>query len=147
MRIEEIKKYIADDGKEFDNERECLRYEKKCAANVKNLKGMLYKYYDTDDLFDSGCDCDGYIFLKIRSRAEQEQFTKWYNAANDVGEMCDDSCDWLVGKTIMVDCYNPNDCSIDGIECVYSFETVEQNIARYAERILTVTNGNDWMVK
>lgn len=147
MKIEEIKKYIADDGKEFDNECECLRYEKKCAADVKNLKGMQYLFYTTDCLWDSGCDCDGYIFLKIGSRAEQEQFAKWYNAANDVGKVCDDSCDWLVGKTIMIDCYNPNDNSIDGVEYVYSFETVEQNIARYAERILSAVNRDDWMVK
>ena len=27
MRIEEIKKYIADDGTEFDNEKDCIKYE------------------------------------------------------------------------------------------------------------------------
>lgn len=60
MRIEKI--YIADDGKKFDNENECLLYERKekekrrneILQEIKNLDLIIWKKYHPDYEEDNG---------------------------------------------------------------------------------------------
>lgn len=148
MKIKNI--YISCDGTEFETEEECVKYEKKISSDAKTaLKGIWYQMVSQEDLCD-GSACNYYLFLKIENEMQQSQFASWYNAINDgcCKSKCDDSCPWLVGKTIMVDCYTGGELSdLEDIIYVYRFETIEKNIADYAGRIYGIANSMEWKAR
>lgn len=77
MRIEEIKKYIADDGKEFDNEKDCIKYEG-TAYTEYMLKDIPHKLVLENSLtMIEGSCCYCYLFVYIDTKEHKEQFEEW----------------------------------------------------------------------
>ena len=77
MRIEEIKMYIADDGKEFDNEKDCIKYEG-TAYTEYMLKDIPHKLVLENSLtMIEGSCCYCYLFVYIDTKEHKEQFEEW----------------------------------------------------------------------
>lgn len=80
MRIEEIKKYIADDGKEFDNEKDCIKYEG-TAYTEYMLKDIPHKLVLEDNLAPwCGSCCYGYLFVHASCKEELDAVKEWYES-------------------------------------------------------------------
>lgn len=136
MTIKEAKTYIAADGTEFDNERDCKKYEEDRAYIL--VTDIPHVVVEADELFD-GSSCNLYAFFKVDTEDQAFRIVKWAvimgcdNAPMDAKD--------LIGKTAVVDCYNCMDDTIENVESVYCLETISQYVARFIDRVYNVANS------
>ena len=136
MRIEEIKKYIAADGEEFDNERDCIKHEEESAYIL--VTDIPHVVIEADELYD-GSSCNLYAFFKVETEDQAFRIVKWAvimgckNVPMDAKK--------LIGATVAVDCFNSMDDTIINVESVYRVETISQYVARFIDRVYNVANS------
>lgn len=137
MRIEEIKKYIADDGKEFATAKECEEYENNETRNAEYmLRDIPWYMVDYEDFNgdNSGSNTCYYLILRFENREQVERFAMWLDSNADELRHKADS---LVGETVFVDVYTGRErgelAEIDG---VYGYYTEVEMITRAVERIV-----------
>lgn len=80
--------YIAENGKEFNDERDCMRYENELRVRENNNKVDKYRDRDLDDMIpihydDSFSSFNSYIWFKLNNK---EEFT-------DLDEVFESRCD------------------------------------------------------
>lgn len=129
-------KYIAADGTTFETESACINYESTLATRL--IGDIPHKIVNAEDLFD-GNYSNLYVFMRIESKEQLANFKTWISMLDGGKDIKDE--DSFLGKEIIVDCYNYEDDGLDGIEGVYSVETVEENVARYANKIYKIANS------
>lgn len=94
----EITKYIADDGKEFNDEGECRRYEFECKTKiVQGLK--LWRITPTGGYERVNCDVDGLEVAQlciVEDVAALELIkAAWYEVPTELGMWYWDGSEWL----------------------------------------------------
>lgn len=136
MRIEEIKKYISDDGLEFETEEECEMHEQ----NTKDAKYMLgdipWAMVDYEDFYgnSSGSNTCYYLILRFENRDQVDRFDMWLWAN---GDKLRHEADSLVGETVFVDVYTGCECGeLADIDSVYGYYTEAEMITRAVKRIV-----------
>lgn len=141
MKKAEFVRYIADDGKMFCREDECLEYEKNHNASAEfMLIEIPHKIVIDDELTHlSSSFCYGSLFLYLRNETDVDKFCKWFIA----NRRCDrNSLSVNVGDTVVADVYFRNDypCGADyslkDIENVNDFKSVEQLIHDLIEQTI-----------
>lgn len=136
MTIKETKTYIAADGTEFDNENDCRKHEEDSAYIL--VTDIPHATIEAEELYD-GSSCNIYAFFKVDTEEQAFNLIKWAvimrcdNAPMDAKD--------LIGKTIVVDCYNGMDDTVENVETVYCVETISQYIARFIDRVYNVASG------
>lgn len=140
MRIEEIKKYIADDGTEFDNEKDCVKYEATDYTEYM-LGNIPHKMVIEDDITPwCGSCCYGYLFLWIETKEDKERFEEWccgrYDTPNITARLC---------ETYVVECYMAKEFSeeLGDIDTINSIHTVGD----FEHRVLHQTHEAEFYVK
>ena len=136
MTIKETKTYIAADGTEFDNERDCRKHEEDGAYIL--VMDIPHVVIEADELYD-GSSCNVYAFFKVDTEDQAFRIAKWAvicgceNAPMDAKDM--------IGKTVVADCYNSVDDTVENVDSVYCVETISQYVARFIDRVYNVASG------
>ena len=137
MRIEEIKKYIADDGKEFATAKECEAYENNEMRNAEYmLRDIPWAMVDYEDFNGdhSGSNTCYYLILRFENRDQVDRFALWLDSYTGALRHKADS---LVGETVFVDVYTGCECGkLEDIDDVYGYYTEAEMITRAVNRIV-----------
>lgn len=120
-------KYVAYDGTEFHTEEACEKYEETLASRL--VGDIRHKIVSADEMYD-GSSFNLYVFFKINYETEVPLFEKWVNG---FGIKCD--ARKYLGETVVVDCYCDMDDTLDGIVEIYSINTIDECILKYAKRL------------
>ena len=141
MRIEEIKKYIADDGKEFDTLEECEKHERN-AQDAKYMLGNIpWAMVDYEDFYgnSSGSNTCYYLILHFENRDQVDRFEMWLSSNCD---KLRHEAGSLVGETVFVDVYTGCECGeLADIDSVYGYYTEDEMITRAVKRIVSFAKG------
>lgn len=140
MRIEEIKKYIADDGTEFDNEKDCIKYE--ATDYTEYMLGNIPHMMVIEDAITPWCGSIiyGYLFLWIETEGDKARFEEWcegrYDAPRVIAKLC---------ETYVVECCMSTEFSeeLDDIERVCGIWT----IGDFEHRVMHQTHEAEFYVK
>lgn len=126
--MKEEKFYVADDGARFEDKESCIDYEEAYYVNK-----IPHTVVGADRLFD-GNDCNLYVFFKVDTIDDAELLFSWAKRHATVdGNIVDDFR--VIGQTLIADCYNGTDDTIQNISDVYALETLQDNIQRYINRV------------
>lgn len=78
MRIENVPLYIAEDGKEFHLEEDCVRYENELYGNAKiAFKNIKHNFVWLQDYWGGCSDMDCVLLLKIETIDEANKVIEW----------------------------------------------------------------------
>jgi hypothetical protein len=93
MKVKEEKKivtqeqiittYISDDGKEFNSEKECEKYEENLIRNELEQKAMLIKHMNYTPFFAD--DDHDYVWFYVKNQDEVKAIEDYYNLDADYG--------------------------------------------------------------
>jgi hypothetical protein len=133
MKYETVKMFVAYDGTKFESESDCAHYESLL------LEGIPRIVKNQEDLYGGSPFCL-YIFFKIKNESQATRFAKWVKCI-DGGDKIDIDKNKLIGNIVVVDCRNEIYDGIDGIETIYSVETISENITRYAKTLYEIASG------
>lgn len=136
MRIEEIKKYIADDGLEFETEEECEIHEQTMQDAKYMLGNILWDMVDYEDFYgnSSGSNTCYYLILRFENRDQVDRFGMWL--CSNCGKLRHEA-DSLVGETVFVDVYTGCECGeLADIDSVYGYYTEAEMITNAVKRIV-----------
>lgn len=131
-----IEKYVADDGTEFDNEKDCVKYEGTDYTEYM-LKDIPYRFVATQSWFSGLSDCECLLLFKIENRDQADRMEEWastsslYNNGLDARE--------IVGHTILfdVDVNWGLPTELSDITAIYEYlGTEEQYIGSFARTIM-----------
>lgn len=126
--MKEEKFYVADDGARFEDKESCMDYEEAYYVNK-----IPHTVVGADKLFD-GSDCNLYVFFKVDTIDDAELLFSWAKRhATSGSNIVDDFR--VIGQTLIADCYNGTDDTIQNISYVYALETLQDNIQRYINRL------------
>ena len=126
--MKEVKMYISDDGMKFESKDSCIEHEE-----AYRISQIPHTVVDAETLFD-GSNCNLYVFFKVDTIDDAELLFSWAkrHATRD-GNIVDDFR--VLGQTLIADCYNGTDDTIQNISDVYALETLQDNIQRYIKRV------------
>ena len=120
-------KYVAYDDTVFNTKEACEKYEETLASRL--VGDIRHKIVSADEMYD-GSSFNLYVFFKINYETEVPLFEKWVNG---FGIKCD--ARKYIGETVVVDCYCDMDDTLDGIVEIYSINTIDECILKYAKRL------------
>jgi hypothetical protein len=77
--------YIADDGKEFNNEQDCLNYEreKKCELLYNKENVLFYNSHGEPSQFHLDLDPDEIFYIDVSSIEAAEAVKEWFDEWED----------------------------------------------------------------
>ncbi len=136
-----IDKYVAIDGKQFDNEKECAEYEN-TIDRFALIRDIPIVFVNHDEVFPSGGCNDQLVLFNIKTSVQAHLLIEWCNNNNiavDVQEK------YIVGRVcVIADAYtgteNP---TIDDLQTGYLYgrlETLDQYIGNLSRNILAYAN-------
>ena len=126
--MKEVTIYVSDDGMDFESRDSCIEHEEAYYVNK-----IPHTTVGADVLFD-GSDCNLYVFFKVDTVDDAELLFSWAKRhATSDSNIVDDFR--VIGQTIVADCYNGTDDTIQNISDVYALETLQDNIQRYINRL------------
>ena len=125
-------KYVAYDGTEFNSERECEKYEETMADRL--VGDIPHEIISAEELRD-GSDSNLFVFMRIETKEQAVRFAKWIDNLYSYGKKVQIDVEKIVGKRIVIDCYNDRSEELNDIFEVYDVQTVEEHIAEYAKKI------------
>lgn len=137
MRIEEIKKYIADDGNEFDNEGECTDYEQRMKGNAEYMLGNIPHHIMVESSLFPYCGSEtyGYLFVMCSDYEEVTRFKEWLETYGY------DSVDVVPYHTMAVEVYFNNEvATLKGIENVNEVYSLYEFVHRLNRPFFLIEN-------
>ena len=126
-------KYIAADGTTFETESACINYESTLATRL--VGDIPHKIISAEELRD-GSDSNLFVFMRIETKEQAVRLAKWIdNLYCYYGKKVQIDVEKIVGKRIVVDCFNDRSEELNDIFEVYDVQTIEEHIAEYAKKI------------
>lgn len=71
-----IEKYVADDGTEFDNEKDCVKYEGTDYTQYM-LNGIEYSFVPAQRWFDNANECITFLLIKVANEEQANRISEW----------------------------------------------------------------------
>lgn len=133
-----IDKYIAIDGKPFDNEKECVEYEK-TIDRFALIRDVPIVFVGHDEVFPSGGSYDQLVLFKINNVEQARHLVSWC-IYNDIS--VDAVEKYMVGRVyVLGDVYTDCECpTIDDIKTEYVYghlQTLDQYLGNLTRNILS----------
>jgi hypothetical protein len=127
MVVTTVTKYIANDGKEFDSQDECERYE--YSEYINGFEALPKVEFDLNQIVDeSGYSNDIYSVIPIRNEKDVEIINGYLMYCGDEGDITEDD----IGTTVM---FITNDNKKTSSLKHYPFEEMRGDIIKALDEI------------